>query len=468
MSTISSGTSVSSVTSISSGPSVPSAPSAPSTVAVFNIPPPSPVPVSRPPPSPVPSSVRLPFQPVPSVRSLPASLPSPTSESTASLGSMSRSPSIQSVAMPDVPAASEISRPPSVVPTIPSLTPSSSLSSRRTTPRELTATVSSASYSESIETPEIASEFGEVHDAVPSPSLSYSEVSQPTPRITSERTPTPARSVSSASWTASAPSSVLRNVPVAHPHPPPSPTQSPWEPSESSVYTSVVSEEEAMSTIPSVSYPDAPAGSLARAPSIRSIKSLWATETDVSFESSLLHPSPSVESVALPPTITYETTPVRLTLPTPTVSSETISLPVTPEVAASPALPKSPSMVSTVSTESTLQLQDAPRPHSPAFSTWDEGSSFSDAIAAYGGDESATKSSAFFETPFAGTISGFLPLVLDKSQQPPVDLVQAQHHRLGEYVDRLVQLINNMNQRREGDSRDLASQVGRLEEELFD
>lgn len=39
---------------------------------------------------------------------------------------------------------------------------------------------------------------------------------------------------------------------------------------------------------------------------------------------------------------------------------------------------------------------------------------------------------------------------------------------LHEDVDRLVQLINNMNQRREGDSRDLASQVGRLEEELFD
>lgn len=129
-----------------------------------------------------------------------------------------------------------------------------------------------------------------------------------------------------------------------------------------------------------MSYPYAPAGSLARGPSIRSIKSLWATETDVSFESSLLHPSPSIQSVALPETITYETTPVRLTLPTPTVSSETASVPVTPEVAASPMLPKSPSMMSTATTESTVELRDAPRAHSPAMSAWDETSSVTPSV----------------------------------------------------------------------------------------
>ncbi|KAG8923925.1 hypothetical protein FRC01_012156 [Tulasnella sp. 417] len=295
MSTISSGTSVSSIMSISSGPRVPSVPSAPSNVVVFQNPPPTPVPVSRPPPSPVLSSVWLPLQPVPLVRSLPSSLPSPMSESSLTLSSISRSPSIQTVAMPDMPAASEISRPPSVVPTIPSLTPGSSLSSRRPTPRELSASVSSASWTESLEAleaSEIASQFGQV----PSPSPSFSEPSQPRSRTASERTPTPARSVSTASWIPSSPS-VVHNVPTVHPHPhphpPPSPTPSPWEPSSSSIYTSFVSDKEAISAILSVNYPNAPVGAPTRAPSNWSIKSLRATETDTSFESSLLHPLPS-------------------------------------------------------------------------------------------------------------------------------------------------------------------------------
>ncbi|KAG9013171.1 hypothetical protein FRB90_006205, partial [Tulasnella sp. 427] len=500
--TVSSATSVSSIPSTATRSRVPSISSVPS-VGVFHNPPPSPMPVSRPPPSPVPSSVRLPFQPVPSVRSLPSSLASPMSESTPTLHSVSRSPSMQSVDMPDVPAASEISRPPSVVPTIPSLTPTSSLSSRRTVPREFTPTVSSASWTESVETPEISDEFGVVRDVVPSPSLSFSEASLPTHRMAPESAPTPSRSVTT-SWIPSSPS-VVREVPPAATHPPASPTPSPWEPSESSVYTSAVSEEEEMSTIQSMSYLDAPAASLARAPSIRSIKSLWATETDVSFESSLLHPSPSMESVGLPQVITYETTPVRLTLPSPSVSSESMSLAPTPEVAPSPGLPMSPSVISTATTESTVELRDAPRTRSPAISPWDDASSVtpsvmteytmlspsevSSATRSISPDvarplpslppsrrHSPAPSIASFRSystrvsnrpSIASRLSTVVSLSLPEEPEPEPEPV-APAPILTDDVNRLVQLINDMNQHRAGDTRDLASQVGRIEEELFD
>ncbi|KAG9040066.1 hypothetical protein FS837_000859 [Tulasnella sp. UAMH 9824] len=496
--TISSGTSVSSIISISSGPSVPSAPSGPSTIIAFRNPPPTPVPVSRTSSSPVPSSVRLPFQPVPSVRSLPPSLPSPTSESTPTLSSISRSPSVQSVAMPNAPAASEIDRPPSVVPTISSLTPSSSLSSRRMTPRELSVTVSSASWTESLEAPEIAGEIS----VVPSASPSFIEPSHITPRLASERTPTPTHStVGTASWTPS--SSFIREVPPTHSCPPPSTTPSSWKPSESSVYTSSISAEKTMSTIPSISYPDAPAGSLARAPSIRSIKSPWRTETDVSFESSRLPSSPSVESVTLPPTITDETTPVRLNLRTPTVSSEATSPLLTPEVADSPVLPKSPSTVSTATTESTVQLQHTLRSHSPVFSAWEDSSVTPSELTECRTVSPSVVSSATrspptglirpltslppskrhsqapsvvsprsFSTRISNrpSISSRLETIISESvlEEPEPEPVVEPTPVLTETVNRLLQLSTDVNQRRETESRDLASRVGRIREELSD
>ncbi|KAG8916423.1 hypothetical protein FRC00_000163 [Tulasnella sp. 408] len=255
-----------------------------------------------------------------------------------------------------------------------------------------------------------------------------------------------------------------------------------------------------MSTIPSISYPDAPAGSVARAPSIRLIKSLCTTETDVSFESSLLPSSPSVESVTLPPTIGDETTPVRITLPTPTVSSENSSPPVTPEIAPSRESTKSPSTVSTATTESTVQLQHAPRPRSPVLSAWEDSSITPSEITEYQTVSPSVVSSATRSPPTeAMRPLPSLPPSKRHSRAPSVASLRSFSTRtsnrpsissrlntivsesvpeepeagsptpvLTETVNHLLQLSTNINQRRQSESRDLASRVGRIRDELFD
>ncbi|KAG8920861.1 hypothetical protein FRC01_000556 [Tulasnella sp. 417] len=344
------------------------------------------------------------------------------------------------------------------------------------------------------------SEFGEV----PAPSPWFSEPSQVTPRIVSERAPSPTRPVTTVSRIPYSPS-IIREILPAHPSPRPSSTSSPWEPPESGVYTSFVSEGETESKIPSISYPAAPAGSLACSPSIRSIKSPWAAETDVSFESSLLGPPPSIESASIPPTVAYEPTPVRLHLPTPTVSLETFSSPVTPDISAIPAPPQSPSTVSAATTESTVQVRNVPRPHSPPVSSRDESSVTPSEITEYRTVSSSVVSSATRSLPMEvrrpapllgfppsrrrsrapsvvslrsfstrasnrPSISSRLGTVVSESvpAEPEPESVVAPTRVSTEDILRLRQLFSNMDEHHESESRELASQVSQIEEELLD
>lgn len=126
-----------------------------------------------------------------------------------------------------------------------------------------------------------------------------------------------------------------------------------------------VSEE--MTSVRSLDVPNAPPGSVNRAPSIRSIRSLWATETDVSFDSTMLGPSPSVISVALPEleverTVSYESSEMR-------PSEVTISY-----ASSSPRMHvrSAGSSLSTASTASTIRDLAAVRPASSVISDWED------------------------------------------------------------------------------------------------
>ena len=311
----------------------------------------------RTPPSSVPSSISLPDVPMQSVADLSSPPSSPSSESTPTPSTTVSTSSVASRDFFNVPPPSTISRAPSIVPTIPTLTPSASISSRHSIV-ELERSVSPASsLTPSVDIPRIGSEFGDSEHGGSSVSF---EIEAPiTPIRARSRTPT--ASVTGSSVWVPSPSSL--HTPVPHPSPP----REVWDysPSESSESSDVTEETDVAS---SLQVPAAPPASLERAPSIRSIRSLWATETDVSFDESLLNPSPSSVSAPLP---RVETEPVPLTISTPTIStptSTTISTPTpTPSEHTPIQMPTPAVSTATITSEpSSVSLHAIPRPQSPS------------------------------------------------------------------------------------------------------
>ncbi|KAG8904985.1 hypothetical protein FRB99_000899 [Tulasnella sp. 403] len=503
-------------------------------------------------PSTVPASIELPDVPAHSDASLPSpSLPtSGPSESTPSLSATELS-SRDSMEFPDAPPPS-ISRPPSVVPTIPSITPSSTLSSiQLSAPKAPSVSLWGDSRSPSMEVP---SEFGEMPAPGPSPSISLDRdivtpslpaesISEAPHRpsvsfdiesdigelaavesIPDEFLPDESPSSATLSFESSAPSLHI-HLPAKSPSSvtsasalsvPPSPVV-PVSPSisssaSSSSYTITSSSEseessvtlsvgDVSSTIPSLTVPPPPPGSLHRYPSIRTISSVWDRETDHSYESSILERSPSIATIALPDaerysrTLSYDTSPLR-----PTSSSFVSSTLSTPSIIADVPPPRSPSVSSEASEASstTVTHKDVHVAWSEDVSVWEDSSVTEEAQTEFSERRTRSVSSATSSrlSPFVGLPSARSPSlrsrtpsiaslrtvssrgtarpsiasrvstivtesVVDEEIEPPAPI-------LTHDVNRLLSYLHDINQRRADESRDLALHIGRIEEELFD
>ncbi|KAG8851671.1 hypothetical protein FRB96_009167 [Tulasnella sp. 330] len=263
---------------------------------------------------------------------------------------------------------------------------------------------------------------------------------------------------------------------------------------EESEESEVIEEEsEEMTSVRSVDVPNAPPGSVNRAPSIRSIRSLWATETDVSFDSTMLGPSPSMVSVALPEleverTVSYEPSESR-------PSEVTISY-----ASSSPRVQvrSAGSSLSTASTASTLREFVAVRPASSVISDWEDSFVTQSPLPSVreeserGSVSSVTSygmSPVFVPLPAspapvrrAGTHSSGRTITSRVTNRPSIasplstvvsdmisDVPEVEPPPILTHdVNRLLQYIHDVNERRGDESRDLATHLGKIEEELFD
>ncbi|KAG9030949.1 hypothetical protein FRB95_003286 [Tulasnella sp. JGI-2019a] len=440
------------------------------------------------------------------------------SESVDSASSAGRSGIMSSVDLPGMPPPSMGSPVPSIMPTIPSMSSRRTFtaSSRKSVRFPSVSSATGESEVQVQQTRDIPDEFGQMP---PSPSLIL-----PSSPATMSLPPIPASPATTtmSTWISSAASLHTPELQKASSIRPSSPSVSFSEESrlsppevkpipleramsdvsgmsaesevtEESEESEDFGESEEMTSIHSLEVPNAPPASVDRAPSIRSIRSLWATETDVSFDSFMLAPSPSSVSVALPEleverTVSYESSermPSKVTIsyassPRIDVRSEASTVSAASSVSTVRevvAVPRAPSRISSWA-DSMVTLTPLPSEHAES----DHGSVSSATSSRMspivmplpGSPMPSVRSAApsslrtipsrvsnrpSLASPLSTVVSDIVSEVEEPESPNPI---------LTHDVNRLLQFIHDVSQRQGDESRNLAAQVGKIEEELFD